>query len=181
MNKAVDHASIEEYKIQASILLKKLNSDNKTIVENAIKRFQCLPEFQKLSSKEIKEAVKRKHSLAVIALEKGFSYWGDLKSHCQQLISETFVQDYAGGFLNAWFANYKQAKAHQKKSGGFLLPYKKQFFICDADYINWLGLNAEDADWKAVDFDWVKPASQKAWQRLYAKWLKIQEARHESD
>ena len=93
----------------------------------------------------------------------------------------TFVKDYVGGFLNKWFANYEETKAHQKKAGGFLLPYKNQFFICDADYINWLGLDAEDPDWKAIGFDWVKPASQKAWQRLNAKWLKLQGGRHETD
>ena len=79
-----------------------------------------------------------------------------------------------GGFLNQWFANYLQAKSYQQINGGFLLPFKKQFFICDADYINNLGFNAEDNDWQLIGYDWANPANKAAWQRLYRKWMHIQ-------
>lgn len=79
----------------------------------------------------IKIEIKRKFALAVIAVEKGFKSWGELK--CQL----PFIR---GGFLNHWFANYEQAKSYHKLNGGFLLPYKNQFFICDADYTKILDL-----------------------------------------
>lgn len=130
-----------------------------------------MPELKNLSLKEIIQAdIKRKHALAVIANEKGFKSWTDLK--CQL----PFIR---GGFLNQWFVNYTEAKSYQQLNGGFILPFKNQFFICDADYINHLGFNTEDQDWKLIGYDWVNPNNQDAWKRLYKKWMKIQGASHE--
>ncbi|STY28579.1 Uncharacterised protein [Legionella wadsworthii] len=165
MNKPPKIYNVEEYKIQASILLKSLRSANQFIAQNAAKRFQNLPEYQNYSIEEIQAAVKRKHALTVIAKAKGFNSWSDLK--CQL----PFIR---GGFLNHWFAYYAEAKRHQSIEGGYLLPFKNQYFICDADYILNLGFKADDLDWKLIGYDWVKPRNIEAWQRLYQKWMKIQ-------
>lgn len=168
MNKLNKSLSINECKIQASILLKSLSSSDFSISQKAAKRFQVLPEFKKLSLSEmIKSDIKHKHALAVIAIEKGFNSWADLK--CQL----PFI---SGGFLNHWFANYDEAKSYQQTNGGFLLPFKNQFFICDANYINHLGFNSEDPDWELIAYDWVYPMNKTAWHRLYKKWMKIQNA-----
>lgn len=166
MNKSHQSFSVAECKIQASILLKSLHSNDKVTAQKAAQRFQRLPECKSLPTEEIIEAdIKRKHALAVIAIEKGFESWSDLK--CQL----PFIR---GGFLNQWFADYTQAKSYQQINGGFLLPFKKQFFICDTNYISNLGFNAEDNDWKLIGYDWVSPANKAAWQRLYRKWMQIQ-------
>ena len=166
MNKPNKSFSVAECKIQASILLKSLHSNDKVTAQMAAQRFLRLPEFKSHSIEEMIQAdIKRKHALAVIAIEKGFETWSDLK--CQL----PFIR---GGFLNQWFANYPDAKSYQQINGGFLLPFKKQFFICDADYIKNLGFNAEDNDWQLIGYDWVNPANKAAWQRLYSKWIKIQ-------
>lgn len=166
MNKPHPSFSVEECKIQASILLKSLRSTNYSTAQNAAKRFQHLPEFRTFSLEEIIQAdIKHKHALAVIAIRKGFNSWSDLK--CQL----PFIR---GGFLNLWFVHYAEAKLHQRSQGGFLLPYKNQFFICDADYIRNLGFDSEDQDWKLIGYDWVNPESKDAWQRLYKKWIEIQ-------
>lgn len=158
--------SVNECKIQASILLKALHSLQDDIAQSAAKRFQRLPEFSALTYTDIiRSDVKRKHALTVIALEKGFQSWSQLK--CQL----PFIK---GGFLNNWFANYAEAKSYQALNGGFLLPFKNQFFICDKNYIVNLGFNGNDPDWRLIDFDWVKPANKTAWQRLYTKWMNIQ-------
>jgi hypothetical protein len=75
------------------------------------------------------------------------------------------------GFLNKWFANYQEAKIEQQKHGGFLFPYKNQFFICEAGYIERQGLNPHDPDWQAIGWDWINPLDKMAWQRLYRKWI----------
>lgn len=165
MNKPHPSFSVKECKIQASILLKALHSDDIQKAQQAAKRFQRLPEFAEFSLDAIQSKVKRKHALAVIAIEKGFKSWTDLK--CQL----PFIR---GGFLNQWFANYAEAKAYQQLNSGFLLPFKKQFFICDVNYINNLGLNADDPDWKLIGYDWVNPENNEAWRRLYKKWIEIQ-------
>jgi len=166
MNKSQKSFSVKECKIQASILLKTLYSDDFERSRQAAKRFQRLSEFKKFSLDEIiKTDIKRKTALAIVAIEKGFNSWAELK--CQL----PFVH---GGFLNHWFADYQQAKAHLKSCGGFLLPYKKQFFVCEAEYINNLGFSLDDPDWQLIGYDWVNPDNQAAWIRLYRKWLLIQ-------
>lgn len=166
MNKSHKSLSVDECKIQASILLKSLHSKDIFVSQKAAKRFQNLTEFKDYAIKEIIHAdIKRKHALAVIASEKGFDSWSELK--CQL----PFIR---GGFLNHWFSNYDTAKTYQRSNGGFLLPFKKQYFICDADYIDNLGLDAKNHDWALIGFDWKKPINKVAWQRLYKKWMKIQ-------
>lgn len=166
MNKSQKYFSVKECKIQASILLKSLYFDDCEKSRQAAKRFQRLSEFKKLSLDEIiKTDIKHKTALAVVATEKGFSSWAELK-HQLPLVR--------GGFLNHWFADYQQAKAYLKSQGGFLLPYKKQFFVCEAEYINNLGFSFEDPDWQLIGYDWINPDNQKAWIRLYKKWLLIQ-------
>lgn len=171
MNKPHKSYSVDECKVQASMLLKSLHSNDSATSQKAAKRFQRLPEFGNFSLEDVLQAdMKRKHALAVIATEKGFPSWADLK--CQL----TFIR---GGFLNQWFANYAEAKSYQQVNGGFLLPFKSQFFICEADYINNLGFNTKDPDWKLIGYDWAKPDHKEAAQRLYKKWIKIQGGSHE--
>ncbi|MBX3710055.1 MAG: hypothetical protein KIT56_06915 [Gammaproteobacteria bacterium] len=171
MNKPHKSFSVDECKIQASILLKSLHSKNLALSLQAAKRFQRLTEFKNLTLEEIIQSdIKRKHALLVIAIEKGFPSWANLK--CQL----PFIR---GGFLNHWFVNYAEAQTYQQLNGGFLLPFKNQFFICDADYINDLGFDSNDHDWRLIGFDWVEPKNKLAWQRLYQKWMKIQGENHE--
>lgn len=171
MSKPRKSFSLIEAKIQASILLKSLYSFDKEIAMQAAKRFQRLSDFTTHATTDIPENdVKYKHALAVIALENGFKSWTDLKSQINFIV---------GGFLNNWFANYQEAKMHQQSNGGFLLPYKNQFFICEAGYIERIGLNPNDPDWKLIGWDWVLPSDRTAWHRLYKKWMKIQEGSHE--
>lgn len=164
MNKSRKPFSLKEGKIQASILLKALRSDNTDTIEKATKRFLCLPEFSALSVADIpKNEIKHKHALHVIAIENGFSSWMDLKTQLRFIV---------GGHLNHWFTTYEEAKTYQKSRGGFLLPYKKQFFIGDAPYLREIGFNPDDINWQLIDFDWVKPCNQSAWQILYQQWTK---------
>jgi hypothetical protein len=167
MNKPRKPVDIKECKIQASILLKSLHSKTPEIAKNAAKRFQCLPEFMKLSSAEIIQSnIKRKHALMASAIENGFKSWIDLK------IQMPFIR---GGFLNKWFAHYPEANSHLQSNGGFLLPYKNHFFICDANYIKYLGLEPDNLDWQLIGYDWEHPNDKNAWQRLYKKWMKVQQ------
>lgn len=161
MNKPRKSFNLQEAKIQASILLKSLGSPDRETSLHAAKRFQRLSEFVDFPIAEISlQNIKRKHALAVIAIENGFASWTDLKTQISFIV---------GGFLNKWFANYQEAKIEQQQQGGFLFPYKNQFFICEAGYIERLGLNPNDPDWQAIGWDWANPADKVAWQRLHNK------------
>jgi hypothetical protein len=65
-------------------------------------------------------------------------------------------------FLNRWFSNYDEAREARDGGGGFLLPYRRHFFVCEAD----VGLEPEDADWERVGWDCARPADEAAYRRL---------------
>ena len=69
-------------------------------------------------------------------------------------------------FLNRWFTSYAAARQSLESDGGFLLPYRDQFFVTTADAIRELGLDPTDPDWERIDWDWVRPRDEEAWERL---------------
>lgn len=174
------HSALEEYKTQASILLKQLRSnDTATALKTAL-RFQQLPHLFNLSAIEIIKSgqVKLKHALAVIAQEHDFDSWVDfkrnleLKEKLHQRRETYYTLLYprqCTGFVLEWHANYEIASTELSRSGGYLLPYKNQFFICEAEYISELGLDPDDPDWARIGYNWVKPANQSAWKSLDSK------------
>ena len=76
-------------------------------------------------------------------------------------------------FLNRWFANYQEARQALDRDGGFLLPYRKHFFVCEADVIQALGLEPDDPDWEKIGRDGAQPKDQDAYQRLRDKRAQI--------
>ena len=169
---------LEEYKIQASILLKKFRSADQKQALHSAQRLQKLPRLADTSVEEIVRLngkIKRKHTLQVIAIENGFATWVELKQHIEQRPEKLYIKHslYTAlyprrcqGFLNQWFVQYDEARAYLDENGGYLFPYKDEFFICQAGYIQALGLDPQDRDWGQIAFDWVQPANQTAWQRL---------------
>ena len=70
--------NLEEYKIQASVLLKLLRSGGSRKALQAAARFQLLPHFVNFTPEQIanrKDEIKRKHALRMIAQENGRSSW----------------------------------------------------------------------------------------------------------
>lgn len=76
-------------------------------------------------------------------------------------------------FLNRWFSNYEDARKSLEDDGGFLLPYKRHFFVCEADVIRAMGLDSDDPDWERVGRDCAKPADMEAFNRLQEKREKV--------
>src|SRR5512135_901997 len=72
-------------------------------------------------------------------------------------------------FVNRWFAKYEQAEASLEKEGGYLFPYKSQFFITEREAIRELGLDPDDPDWKLIGWNWAQPLDTEARERLKKK------------
>ena len=53
----------------------------------------------------------------------------------QALSDEIWYQPNLDVFLNRWFSEYANARKSLEVEGGFLLPYKQHFFVCEADVI----------------------------------------------
>lgn len=71
--------------------------------------------------------------------------------------------------LNHWFNDYAEARAWLDAEGGFLLPYRHQFFVTTAEAIRLLGLDPADPDWDRIGRDWVRPLDAAAHERLEMK------------
>ncbi|MCP5100505.1 MAG: hypothetical protein GY943_33565 [Chloroflexi bacterium] len=88
--------NLEEYKIKASILLKQLRSGVDGRSRPAAVRFQQVDYFAVMNVDQImvqKDQVKRKHALTVIALEKGYATWAELKQKMERLHQVAMAQD----------------------------------------------------------------------------------------
>ena len=57
--------------------------------------------------------------------------------------------------------------------GGFLFPYRNQFFICEWGFVVALGLDPADPDWERIGRDWVRPRDEVARDRLEAKLIAL--------
>lgn len=71
--------------------------------------------------------------------------------------------------LNRWFRSYAEARTSLEAEGGYLLPYKHQFFVTLSEGIRDLGLDPDDPDWERIGWDWVQPKDREAWERLKEK------------
>ena len=71
--------------------------------------------------------------------------------------------------LSRWFITYEEARASLEREGGYLLPYRNQYFVTSSEAIRELGLDPADPDWAKIGWDWVRPKDTEAWQRLRAK------------
>lgn len=72
-------------------------------------------------------------------------------------------------FLNHWCSTYEEARALREAEGGYLLPYRSQFFVTVAEAIVELGLDPQDPDWERIGWDWVRPLDSEAWEFLRDK------------
>lgn len=72
-------------------------------------------------------------------------------------------------FLNRWYSSYVEARKARENHGGFLLPYKNHYFVCEADVIRALGLEPDDPDWEKIKWDCAQPVDPHAYQRLRQK------------
>ena len=156
--------SLEECKIRASILLKNLNSTKLELFTSAFERFKNISFLQSLLQDELIKSVKLKHALDVIALENGFMSWVNLKFYFTDTKNTEFLM--GGGFLHKWFSTYKEAKSNFTAINEFLLPYKKNFFIANTSYIDYIGLDITNPDWQLIGNNWVEPLNKLAWKRL---------------
>jgi hypothetical protein len=114
-----------------------------------------------------RDRVQLKHALTLIALELGFDSWAEFKAAAAVRTEEVHVPG-LGAMLNRWFADYREARASLEAEGGFLFPYRSQFFVCEAEGVRVMGFEPEDPDWRRIGFDWVRPRDRAAWERLCA-------------
>src|SRR6185436_1730841 len=127
----------------------------------AVARTRRLDEFRDCDPASLGASIRRRHCLAVIARELGFQGW----PHAVAVLRGTDSIDFgtllypkgAEVHWNIWSASYAEARVIREQHGGYLLAYKRQFFIVDRHFIKTIGLEPDDPDWDLIGRDWVKP------------------------
>lgn len=172
--------SLHECKVRASLLLKELASLDMARATRAAERLRALPFFASLSLGEVlarRDSVQRKHALAVIAREQGHASWGELKqareSSPSQVDFERLLARVGARFLNRWFTTREEAVASLRAHGGYLFPFREQFFICGPELLTLLGVDMTDADWVRAGPDWLEPRDVEAHARLEQQLLRL--------
>ncbi len=155
---------------EARRLLKQLRGSDPDRARVAAARFVRLRSFTARGIDgvlAVRASVKLKHALALLAEEHGFASWIELKQTLEA--RPVFHVPRHSSLLNRWFADHAQARASLAAYGGYLLPFRDQFFVTESEGVRELGLDPEDPDWAAVGFDMVRPLDLAAHARLCAK------------
>jgi hypothetical protein len=171
---------VRELKIRAEILHHQLPAFDPA----ALARLRALAELRRANDAELRDAapgLRRKHCLAVVARELGFQSF----EHARRVLEgDPAEADFgtllygagSGAYLNHWFATYAEAHAQQVETAAtgprsYLLAYKRHCFLAERGFVEALGFDADDPDWSAIGWDWVRPREPEARARLYARRL----------
>lgn len=143
----------------------------------ACARLRVEPALRSLDDAALRSAVQRRHCLAVIAHELGFDSW----PHTRHILggggdpSDPFgtllYPAHGSAYWNIWSADYAEARAIRDQHGGYLLAYRRHYFIVESHFIAAIGLSPDDPDWDRIGRDWVRPGDAAARGRLYRKLL----------
>lgn len=111
-------------------------------------------------------SVRLKDALNIVARYLGFRSWRELRRNGME--TELYIKA-TGITSNLWCKTYSEAQVVQKQYGGFLLPYRKQYFVCSIEYIKELGISPDDLDLVLAGNDWANPKDSDALRRLNKK------------
>jgi len=114
-----------------------------------------------------------------VARDVGFAHW----EHARRVLGGLAAAgDDMGTFwhapacqsmLSVWLSTHAEARAAlQGDRGRYLLPYRRQFIVADADYVVELGLHPSDPAWGEVRRDLVAGYTSDAWLALAFQRLK---------
>lgn len=119
-------------------------------------------ESLKIKAKLLQKAKKKagiefplKDAYGVLAKTAGYSSWKEMIDSYE--LADVFNPPKWSALWKIWFGSREAALLHFKNPDQYLIPYQKQFFICDVNYIRTLGLSEEDSDLTLVGNDWSAP------------------------
>ena len=118
-------------------------------------------------------------ALHEVAREVGFKDWEHARKVLGGLaglgddLGDFWHVPRTGILLHHWFSDYAQARVVlEQDHAGFLLPYRRQFFIVQAPFVEALGLDPNDPAWAAAGRDLAAAYGSAAWRAL--AWQRLQ-------
>lgn len=111
------------------------------------------------------QTLKLKEAFEILARTAGFSSWREWRSRLDQ--HDLLLWSKASAHWHTWYSDRAAARAHLSRAPqSFLLPYEKDYFICDLDYLRSIGIEESHPDVQAVGRDWSEPADENAFRRI---------------
>ena len=142
-------------------------------------KLRRLPDFKDESPEAIAAGVRRRHCLAFLARALGFAGWPQappvLNGQPSGDYGTVLYAPDCDVHINLWCATYEEARRLHAEHGGYLLAYRRQFLVVERSFIETLGLDPDDADWDALERDWVRPDGGEVRRRLYGKLLALRD------
>jgi hypothetical protein len=139
---------------------------------DALERLRQVPALRSLDDEALLAVLKRRHCLSALARQLGFKGW----AHLTAVLDGRETTDFGkllypprATYWNIWSASYEEARRIRQQNDGFLLTYDRQFLVVDQHFIEFLGVDPEDSDWRLIGRDWARPAEPAARRRLYEK------------
>lgn len=136
----------------------------------ALSSLESLKIKAKLLQKAKKKAgleVPLKDAYQSLARAAGYATWAEMKT--SYYLADIFNPPQWSAQWKIWFSSKEEALLHFKEERQYLLPYRHQFFLCDGDYLESLGISVADPDLKLVGHDWTSPLDREAFKRLIEK------------
>jgi hypothetical protein len=169
--------SLPACRAEARRLLRQLRSEDPRLARAAAERFVRLRSLAPGGVEGLlarRGDVRLKHALAVLAEERGYPSWSELRRACAAPARQipdlpSFHTPRLDALLNRWFRDHAEARASLEAEGGYLLPFGEHFFITESEGIRELGLDPDDPDWAALGFDLARPRDAAAHARLCAR------------
>ncbi len=170
---------VDTFKRQARELRRQVRSGD----DGALSLLRREPALRGLDAPQLTEQLRLRHCLAAVSRRAGLRGW----SHLTALLSDKRATDFNALFYpdrraahwNIWFATYEEAHAVRVDHGGYLLPYRHQFFVCEGDFIRELGVDPDQPAWGRIGRDWVEPGDYDARHHLLGEWLRAAAGRHQ--
>lgn len=107
-----------------------------------------------------------KDAYAVISKAAGYASWKEMKDSYDE--SDIFNPPHWSAQWKTWYSSIEEARNNLKPEN-YLIPYRKQFFICEIDYLKSLGVDLDDPDLNKVGNDWSMPKDLHSWEALKRK------------
>ena len=107
-----------------------------------------------------------KDAYALIAHTAGYQSWQEMKAVVE---AHELLRPKNFSLTTTWYSHYDEGTAHILANGGYLMPYQKQYFVCEESYLAALGLDRSDPDIEKVGHDWTSPLDNAAYDRILKK------------
>ena len=112
------------------------------------------------------ETIALKDAFEIIAKSADYESWKKMKDSYE--FADLVNPPRWSAQWKKWFSTKEEALRFQKE-GEYILPYRRQFFVCDEDYLKGLKINPNAPKFSSLGSDWTSIEAVEIIQRWLRK------------